>query len=135
MNIALALSDHCGLRVGLLDADVSGPSIPLMMNVAGIKPQAIDSEPPQIIPLQNYGIHCMSIGSLVEQGKALTWRGPMVGKALEQLLFGVVWGNLDVLVIDMPPGTGQSYNPAPSHMLLVDSEYAMLGGVPMLQFS
>jgi Mrp family chromosome partitioning ATPase len=106
VNIALALASHCGLRVGLLDADISGPSIPHLMNVAGIKPQLTEMQPSQIIPLQNYGIHCMSMGSLVEQGKALAWRGPMTGKALEQLLFGVVWGRLDVLVIDTPPGTG-----------------------------
>jgi NUBPL iron-transfer P-loop NTPase len=106
VNIALALASHCGLRVGLLDADISGPSIPHLMNVAGIKPQITEIEPSQIIPLQNYGIHCMSMGSLVEQGKALAWRGPMTGKALEQLLFGVVWGRLDVLVVDTPPGTG-----------------------------
>ena len=106
VNLALALTRLCKLRVGLLDADISGPSVPHLMNVAGIKPQLTEMEPSQIIPLQNHGIHCMSMGSLVEQGKALAWRGPMAGKALEQLLFGVVWGRLDVLVIDMPPGTG-----------------------------
>lgn len=111
VNIALALASHCGLRVGLLDADISGPSIPHLMNVAGIKPQLTEMEPSQIIPLQNYGIHCMSMGSLVEQGKALAWRGPMTGKALEQLLFGVVWGRLDVLVVDTPPGTGVLISP------------------------
>lgn len=87
-----------------MDADVSGPSIPQLLNLKGVRPQTTTSG--DLIALQNHGVVSMSMGSLVDSGKAITWRGPMVGKALEKLLFGVVWGQLDVLVVDLPPGTG-----------------------------
>lgn len=87
-----------------MDADVSGPSIPQLLNLKGVRPQTTKTG--DLIGLQNHGVVSMSMGSLVDSGKAIAWRGPMVGKALEQLLFGVIWGNLDVLVVDLPPGTG-----------------------------
>lgn len=96
-----------GLRVGLLDADTAGPSIPRMMRLEGLRPEVMPADGGRIVPLENHGVKCMSMGSLVDTGKALAWRGPMVGKALEQLLFGVAWGGLDVLLVDLPPGTGE----------------------------
>eukprot|EP00892_Ulva_mutabilis_P005305 jgi/Ulvmu1/3146/UM015_0186.1 len=107
VNIALSLARTCGLQVGVMDADVSGPSIPHLLNLKGIKPQTTAQG--DLIALQNHGIVSMSMGSLVDPGKAIAWRGPMVGKALEQLLFNVVWGQLDVLVVDLPPGTGDTH--------------------------
>ena len=102
----MTLSSRLGLRVGLLDADVFGPSIPTMMRLSGMKPQLTTTEPAHLIPLENYGVKCMSMGFLAKPGHAIAWRGPMVGKFLDQMLFDVVWGNLDVLLIDLPPGTG-----------------------------
>jgi ATP-binding protein involved in chromosome partitioning len=106
VNIAAALSGHSGLTVGLLDADVAGPSIPQMMHLNDLRPKVTSDSSQSLIPLENHGIKCMSMGFLVDAGKALAWRGPMVGKALDQLLFQVVWGKLDVLIVDLPPGTG-----------------------------
>eukprot|EP01025_Chloroclados_australasicus_P057948 TRINITY_DN7249_c0_g1_i1.p1 TRINITY_DN7249_c0_g1~~TRINITY_DN7249_c0_g1_i1.p1 ORF type:complete len:311 (-),score=24.62 TRINITY_DN7249_c0_g1_i1:431-1309(-) len=108
-NIACSLVSQCHVKVGLLDADVSGPSIPRMMNLLGKQAALTNTEPAHLLPLSNHGVQCMSMGFLVAEGKALTWRGPMVGKALEQMLFGVVWGALDVLVVDLPPGTGDTH--------------------------
>ncbi|XP_047327591.1 iron-sulfur protein NUBPL [Impatiens glandulifera] len=104
VNLAVALANNCKLKVGLLDADVYGPSIPTMMKLSG-KPDV--SQDRKLVPIENYGVKCMSMGVLVE-GKfdAIVWRGPMVMKALEQMSRGVEWGNLDILVVDMPPGTG-----------------------------
>ncbi|KAL3531257.1 hypothetical protein ACH5RR_010579 [Cinchona calisaya] len=105
VNLAVSLAKKCQLKVGLLDADVYGPSIPLMMRLQG-KPEV--STDKKMIPIENYGVRCMSMGSLVEEGAAIVWRGPMVMKALEQMTRGVNWGILDVLVVDMPPGTGDA---------------------------
>ncbi|KAI9006942.1 P-loop containing nucleoside triphosphate hydrolase protein [Hyaloraphidium curvatum] len=105
VNLALALSKR-SLRIGLLDADIYGPSIPKMMNLHA-KP-AVDEATNMLLPLKNYGISCMSIGFLVDEKNAIVWRGLMVMKALEQLLRQVQWGDLDVMVIDMPPGTGDT---------------------------
>ncbi|CAI9107686.1 OLC1v1007100C1 [Oldenlandia corymbosa var. corymbosa] len=105
VNLAVSLANRCKLKVGLLDADVYGPSIPIMMKLEG-KPQVTPER--KMIPIENYGVRCMSMGSLVEEGAALVWRGPMVMKALEQMTRGVSWGTLDVLVVDMPPGTGDA---------------------------
>ncbi|KAM4013825.1 iron-sulfur cluster transfer protein NUBPL isoform 2-T2 [Anomaloglossus baeobatrachus] len=104
VNLALgiAASDHVK-AVGLLDADVYGPSIPRMMNLKG-NPEVSDKN--LMIPLVNYGIRCMSMGFLVEETAPIVWRGLMVMSAIERLLRQVDWGNLDYLVIDMPPGTG-----------------------------
>ncbi|KAI5680131.1 hypothetical protein M9H77_01358 [Catharanthus roseus] len=105
VNLAVSLAKKCQLRVGLLDADVYGPSVPMMMKLHG-KPDI--SKDRKMIPIENYGVRCMSMGSLVEEGAAIVWRGPMVMKALEQMTRGVNWGILDILVVDMPPGTGDA---------------------------
>lgn len=102
VNIALALS-HLGMKIGLLDADIYGPSIPMMMGIDG-KPEMTEDK--KLIPMENYGIKTMSIGYMVEPGTAMIWRGPMVQSALQQMMMDVKWGELDLLVVDMPPGTG-----------------------------
>ncbi|MCK5110839.1 MAG: Mrp/NBP35 family ATP-binding protein [Arcobacteraceae bacterium] len=104
VNIAVALAMQ-GKKVGLLDADIYGPNIPRMVGVDGQEPQL---EGNKVIPFKAYGVEIMSMGSLVEQGQALMWRGAMVMKAITQLLQDIAWGKLDVLVIDMPPGTGDA---------------------------
>jgi ATP-binding protein involved in chromosome partitioning len=91
-------------RVGILDADIFGPSIPTLMNLKG-EPD-LTEHGDNLIPLTNYGVKCMSMGFLVDKEAPVVWRGLMVMKALQQLLHQVEWGNLDLLVIDMPPGTG-----------------------------
>ncbi|MET3615218.1 ATP-binding protein involved in chromosome partitioning [Rhizobium aquaticum] len=101
VNLALALQAN-GLRAAVLDADIYGPSLPRLMKIAG-RPQQIDG---RIRPMENYGMKVMSMGFLVDEGTAMIWRGPMIQSALLQMLREVAWGDLDVLVIDMPPGTG-----------------------------
>ncbi|MEL6235578.1 MAG: Mrp/NBP35 family ATP-binding protein [Pseudomonadota bacterium] len=101
-NLAVALAGE-GRRVGLLDADVYGPSQPRMMGVRD-KPTSPDGQ--RINPLQAHGVAMISMGLLVAEETATVWRGPMLMKALQQFLFSVVWGELDVLIIDLPPGTG-----------------------------
>ncbi len=102
VNLALALAAE-GASVGLLDADIYGPSIPTMMGISG-QPESIDGK--SMEPLENYGVQVMSIGFLVAQDEAMIWRGPMATQALEQLLRQTNWRDLDYLVVDMPPGTG-----------------------------
>jgi len=104
VNIAIALAMQ-GKKVGLLDADIYGPNIPRMMGLDGQEPEIIGSK---IMPYKAYGVEVMSMGSLVEEGKALVWRGAMIQKAIQQLLRDILWSELDVLVIDMPPGTGDA---------------------------
>jgi ATP-binding protein involved in chromosome partitioning len=104
-NLALALQAQ-GARVGLLDADVYGPSQPLMMGLAGERPTTPDGK--SIDPLRAYGVAVMSIGFLVDAEQPTVWRGPMVTQALSQLLTETRWGELDYLVVDMPPGTGDT---------------------------
>lgn len=104
VNLALALA-RGGRRVGLLDADIYGPSIPLMFGLEEAKPSLSGN---RALPLEKYGIRMMSIGFFLERDVALIWRGPMVMKAVEQLLADVDWGELDDLVIDLPPGTGDA---------------------------
>lgn len=101
-NLALALAAE-GASVGILDADIYGPSQPLMMGLHGQKPEIIDGK---LIPLPAHGVQTMSIGYLVDDDQAMVWRGPMVSQALQQLLNDTLWNELDYLVIDMPPGTG-----------------------------
>jgi ATP-binding protein involved in chromosome partitioning len=101
-NLAVALA-KAGRKVGLLDADIYGPSIPRMMGV-NKKPASPDGK--TIIPLQAHGVTLMSIGFMMEEGKAVVWRGPMLMGALQQMLGQVEWGELDVLLVDLPPGTG-----------------------------
>ncbi|MEP3328942.1 Mrp/NBP35 family ATP-binding protein [Sedimentitalea sp.] len=101
-NLAVALA-RAGRKVGLLDADIYGPSQPRMMGASG-KPASPDGK--TIIPLHAHGVTLMSIGFMVEEGKAVVWRGPMLMGALQQMLGQVEWGKLDVLIVDLPPGTG-----------------------------
>ncbi len=102
VNLALALAAE-GAKVGLLDADIYGPSLPMMMGIEG-RPESTDGQTME--PLENYGVQVMSIGFLVDQDEAMIWRGPMATQALEQLLRQTNWQDLDYLVVDMPPGTG-----------------------------
>lgn len=102
VNLALGLQAN-GLRVGILDADIYGPSIPRLLKISG-RPQQIENR--IIVPMENYGLKAMSMGFLVDEETAMIWRGPMVQSALLQMLREVAWGDLDVLVVDMPPGTG-----------------------------
>ncbi len=104
LNLALGLRD-LGLRVGLLDADIYGPSVPRLTGIHE-KPQLDDNR--KMIPIQRFGLAIMSIGFLVEEDTAMIWRGPMVMSAITQMLRDVAWGTLDVLVVDMPPGTGDA---------------------------
>ena len=104
VNLTLALKS-IGKRVGLLDADIYGPSIPRMMGISE-KPKMNDEK--KLIPIENYGVKCMSIGFILDNEAPTIWRGPMVMKALEQMFNGVEWGNLDYLIIDLPPGTGDA---------------------------
>jgi ATP-binding protein involved in chromosome partitioning len=103
VNLAVALAAQ-GLRVGLLDADIYGPSLPLMLGTQE-KPRAVEN---RIQPIARWGLKAMSIGFLVEQETAMIWRGPMVMGALEQMMGQVDWGELDIMVVDMPPGTGDA---------------------------
>ncbi|MBO6540389.1 MAG: Mrp/NBP35 family ATP-binding protein [Rhizobiaceae bacterium] len=104
VNIALGLA-AAGLEVGILDADIYGPSMPRLLGLSG-KPETVDGK--VLKPMQAYGIKVMSIGFLVEEETPMIWRGPMVMSALTQMLREVAWGELDVLVVDMPPGTGDA---------------------------
>jgi ATP-binding protein involved in chromosome partitioning len=103
VNLAVALASQ-GLKVGLLDADIYGPSLPQMLGTRE-RPRA---EGQRIIPLQRWGLKAMSIGFLVEEETPMIWRGPMVMGALEQLMGQVEWGALDIMIVDMPPGTGDA---------------------------
>jgi ATP-binding protein involved in chromosome partitioning len=103
VNIAVALASQ-GLKVGLLDADIFGPSLPQMLGLRE-RPR---TEAQRIIPLKRWGLTAMSIGFLVEEETPMIWRGPMVMGALEQLMGQVAWGKLDIMVVDMPPGTGDA---------------------------
>ena len=102
VNLALALAAE-GAKVGILDADIYGPSQPMMMGIDG-RPESADGQTME--PLENYGVQVMSIGFLVDKDEAMIWRGPMATQALEQLLRQTNWKELDYLIIDMPPGTG-----------------------------
>ncbi|HNR15989.1 MAG TPA: Mrp/NBP35 family ATP-binding protein, partial [Chitinophagaceae bacterium] len=105
-NLALALSEG-GAKVGLMDADIYGPSVPIMFGVRGERPMMMDIEGKgMIIPLEKFGIKLMSIGLLVDEKNAVVWRGPMASSAIKQFVTDVFWDELDYLVVDMPPGTG-----------------------------
>ncbi|MBO6900485.1 MAG: Mrp/NBP35 family ATP-binding protein [Rhizobiaceae bacterium] len=104
VNIALGLAAN-GLDVGILDADIYGPSMPRLLGLSG-KPETVDGK--VLKPMQAYGIKVMSMGFLVEEETPMIWRGPMVMSALTQMLREVAWGDIDVLVVDMPPGTGDA---------------------------
>jgi ATP-binding protein involved in chromosome partitioning len=105
-NLALALAQD-GASVGLMDADIYGPSVPIMFGVRGERPRMADvNGKGMIIPLERYGIKLLSIGLLIDEKNAVVWRGPMASSAIRQFITDVNWGELDYLVIDMPPGTG-----------------------------
>ncbi len=108
VNLALALAEE-GAKVGLLDADIYGPSIPIMLGMRDERPKMIDLEgngKGKIVPIEKYGVKAMSIGLLVDEKQAVVWRGPIASSALKQFITDVHWGDLDYLVIDLPPGTG-----------------------------
>ncbi|MAS06263.1 MAG: iron-sulfur cluster carrier protein ApbC [Ahrensia sp.] len=104
VNLALALKS-IGLKVGVLDADIYGPSMPRLLHISG-QPSTVDGR--TLKPMENYGVKVMSMGFLVEEDTPMIWRGPMVMSALNQMMKEVAWGELDVLVVDMPPGTGDA---------------------------
>jgi ATP-binding protein involved in chromosome partitioning len=104
VNLALAMKAN-GLRVGILDADIYGPSLPRLLHLSG-RPEAIGGR--TLKPMEAYGVKTMSMGFLVEEDTPMIWRGPMVVSALTQMLREVAWGELDILVVDMPPGTGDA---------------------------
>jgi ATP-binding protein involved in chromosome partitioning len=101
-NLALALSKSS--KVGLLDADIYGPSIPRMMGSLNQKPEITPEQ--KLLPLTRFGMKLMSIGFIIEESSAVVWRGPMLFKAMDQFLRDVQWGELDYLIVDLPPGTG-----------------------------
>jgi len=104
VNLAVALA-QAGAKVGLLDADITGPNIPMMLGVSG-QPKA--SENNKITPLERHGVKCISIQFFVPEGQPIVWRGPLVGGAIQQFLRDVDWGDLDYLVVDLPPGTSDA---------------------------
>lgn len=104
INLAVALS-KLGARVGLLDADITGPNSPIMLGVADYQPTAKDN---RIIPAENHGVKCISMAFFVSTDTPVIWRGPMLDKAIRQFLTDVEWGELDYLIVDMPPGTGDA---------------------------
>lgn len=106
VNLAIALA-RLGYKVGLADADVYGPSVPTMTGTEGFEPEAIEENGKTLmLPAEKYGVKWMSIGYFAGEGQALIWRGPMACNALKQMILQVKWGELDFLLIDMPPGTG-----------------------------
>jgi len=107
VNLALAIATNPNLKVGLMDADIYGPSGHIMLGARGEHPRMHDvNGKPKILPIARYGISMMSIGLLVDEEQAVVWRGPMVSSAIRQFTRDVDWGELDYLIIDMPPGTG-----------------------------
>jgi len=106
VNLAVSLANS-GAKVGLIDADIYGPSIPMMFGLLDKRPEGVEKDGKMyVIPIEKYGIRLLSIGFFVDQSKALIWRGPMASMALKQLFTDAIWGELDYLVIDLPPGTG-----------------------------
>lgn len=105
-NLAIALA-QMGCKVGVLDADIYGPSIPMMFDMEGARPLSVQVDGvSKMEPIENYGVKVLSIGFFTKPDQAVIWRGPMATKALKQLIFDATWGNLDFLLIDLPPGTG-----------------------------
>jgi len=106
VNLALGLA-KTGAKVGIMDADIYGPSIPLMLGLKDAKPKIVEQNgKAMMIPLEAYGLKSLSIGYLVDETQAVVWRGPMVSSALRQFVTDCIWGELDYLIIDLPPGTG-----------------------------
>ena len=104
VNVALALH-QAGARVGILDADVYGPNVPIMIGAQGVQPGTVGDK---IGPIPAYGLKTISIGNLITEDQAVMWRGPMLSSAIRQFLYDVAWGELDYLVVDLPPGTGDA---------------------------
>lgn len=102
VNLAVALAEK-GLKVGLLDADLYGPSIPIMMGLRQLSPQ---QEGEKIVPFHKFGVHTISLGFFLDEERSVLWRGPMLHKMLAQMITGVAWPQLDILIVDLPPGTG-----------------------------
>ena len=119
VNLALALKAQ-GLRIGLLDADIHGPSVPLMMGVPEARPRMLEEK--KIIPIERFGLSLVSMGFFLDDRSPVIWRGPMVMSIVRQFLKDVVWGDLDVLVVDLPPGTGDA-------QLTLLQEVPVAGGV------
>ncbi|MCX8112377.1 MAG: Mrp/NBP35 family ATP-binding protein [Bacteroidia bacterium] len=148
VNVAIALA-QLGGRVGLLDADIYGPSIPILMGLEQAKPAVREKDGrPYLVPIRKYGVEVMSLGFLVPAGQATPWRGPMASNTLRQLLTETDWGELDYLVVDMPPGTGdiqitlaQQFRPqgavivtTPQRLAWADAEKAlMMFRMPLVQ--
>jgi ATP-binding protein involved in chromosome partitioning len=105
VNLAVALA-QAGAKVGLLDADITGPNIPMMLGVDGRPTASEDGK--RIVPLERHGVKCISIQFFVPEGQPIVWRGPLVGGAIQQFLRDVEWGELDYLIIDLPPGTSDA---------------------------
>jgi ATP-binding protein involved in chromosome partitioning len=131
VNLAVALT-QLGAKVGLLDADITGPNTPLMLGVSGYEPMAKDNK---IIPAENYGVKCISMAFFVAKDTPVIWRGPMLDKAIRQFLRDVEWGELDYLIVDMPPGTGdaqltmvQATNLAGGVIVTTPQDVALLDG-------
>lgn len=115
VNLALGLA-KLGAKVGIIDADIYGPSLPMMLDIKGQRPRVKDVDgKPVMIPLEKYGVKALSIGLLIDEKQAVVWRGPMASSALKQFVNDCDWGELDYLVFDMPPGTGDI------HLTLVQS--------------
>ncbi len=104
VNLAVALA-HLGAKVGILDADITGPNVPLMLGMADYQPTARDN---RVMPSENFGVKCISMAFFVSKDTPIIWRGPMLDKAIRQFLKDVIWGELDYLIVDMPPGTGDA---------------------------
>ena len=122
VNLAVGLAQK-GAKTAFMDADIHGPSAPLMFGLENIQPQIIDKDHKQIItPLEKYGTKIMSMGFFIDPDKALIWRGPMIGSAFKQIMEDTDWGELDYLVIDTPPGTGDI------HLTIVQN-YSLTGVV------
>ncbi|BDQ27757.1 hypothetical protein ASB1_14330 [Helicobacter heilmannii] len=117
VNLAIALA---GLKqkVGLLDADVYGPNVPRMLGLMQANPTT-DPSGKKLIPLEAFGVRVMSMGLLYEEGQSLIWRGPMLMRAIEQMLTDIIWGELDILVVDMPPAQAMPSSPSPKPCLSV----------------
>ena len=106
VNLAISLAQN-GNRVGLIDADIHGPSIPLMFGIKGQRPEVKEiNGKHMIMPIEKYGVKTLSIGLLIDERQAVVWRGPMISKALSQFFTDCLWGELDYLILDLPPGTG-----------------------------
>ena len=132
-NLAIALN-LIGFKVGILDADIYGPSIPKMI---GLNKKPIMNNNKKLVPIENYGLKCMSIGFILDPESPTIWRGPMVMKALEQMFNGVEWGNLDYLIIDLPPGTGDAQlslaqNSKISGSIIISTPQTLLSGYRLI---